>query len=162
MGEYKSGFTGKKIDELLGMVDQGAFALADHTHESNNVILWEGAKFMNEGSGILLSQKVSEQPHGIVLVFSYYDIEEDVAKNASWSRHFVPKTMIGEGGLDKEGSHTFLMSTFTSEIDIFGIKHLWISDARIDGYVKNGVTETSDCGIKYSNNNYVLRYVIGV
>lgn len=173
MGEYVSSYTGNKIDELLGMVDQGYFAQADHTHEINNIIMWSGEdeneipKFLGEGSAVAFDHgknegefhKVSEQSNGIVLVFSLFDEE---AKNASWSCHFVPKSMIGEDGLGKQGTHTFLMATPASEMDYFGIKHLNISDTRIDGYARNGETYTSDCGIKYSNNKYVLRYVIGV
>ena len=157
MGEYVSKFTGSQIDDLLGAVND---------FDTDNVILWEGAKFMNGDSAVSFSQKASEQKHGIVLVFSLFDNENNVADNASWSCHFVPKSMIVEDGLDKKGSHTFLMTTFTSEIDVFGVKHLYISDTGITGYDRNGLTVNeygvSDCGIKFSNNKYVLRYVIGV
>ena len=165
MGRYKSHYTGEEIDDLLSIVEQ---------YGSGNTIMWEGAKFMNGDSAVAFDygkeegefHKVSEQQNGIVLVFSLYDTGTGAAQDASWSCHFVPKSMIGEDGLDNAGSHTFLMATFTDTIDIFGVKHLTISDTRIEGYIRNGMTSNeygvSDCGIKFSNKNYVLRYVIGV
>ena len=166
MGEYKSGFTGKRIDELLGMVDQNAFATADHTHETNNTIMWEGAKFMNGDSAVAFNQKVSEQKHGIVLVFSYFEQnegdDEPTAQEHSWSCHFVPKIMVE---LNNGGAHTFLMA-YNSTLATFGAKHICISDTGMTGFDANSqaVSEATDCGsdIKFSNNKYVLRYVIGV
>jgi hypothetical protein len=145
-----------------------------------NQILWSGAdddqdpKFMNEDQTVVFNydkregefHRVSEQPHGIVLVFSLYDKEDKDSANASWSCHFVPKSMIGTNGLGKGGSHTFLMATFTDTVDAFGIKHLYIDDTSITGHIRNGMnfseSNASACGIKYSNAKYALVYVLGV
>jgi len=153
MSEYVSSYTGKKIDELLGMVDQ---------YNSNNKILWEGAKFMNGDSAVAFDGKVSEQEHGIVLVFSYFEQNEGdtepTAQDHSWSCHFVPKVMVE---LNNGGAHTFLM-TINATMKTFGAKHLHISDTGITGDDANSQAAESQCGITFSNNNYVLRYVIGV
>ena len=42
------------------------------------------------------------------------------------------------------------------------VKYLMISDTTITGIEQNALTGTSSTGIKYANNVFVLRYVIGV
>lgn len=127
-----------------------------------NQILWEGAKIMNDEQTITFTQSVSNQPNGIVLVFSYYETNEGEsspsAQDHSWSTHFVPKIMVE---LNNGGAHTFLMA-INSALKTFGAKYLNISDTGMSGHASNGYNTTSDCGITISNNFYVLRYVIGV
>lgn len=58
------------------------------------------------------------------------------------------------------GGSTFNMSTNAQEM--FASKYLYFTDTTITGHANNIATGTGANGIKYSNNMFVLRYVIGV
>lgn len=117
---------------------------------------------MNGNQVIGLSELVSEQPNGIVLVFSYYDPSLDQVFNHSWNSFFVPKYLVGndEITMDGEGGHTFIMA-INAALGAVGAKYLIINDGSIGGHASNTARGTAS-GITYKNNEYVLRYVIGV
>ena len=50
----------------------------------------------------------------------------------------------------------------TSNLAYFATKYLYISDNKIAGHSNNDISGTGACGIKYTNNRFVLRYVFGV
>lgn len=102
-----------------------------------------------------LSEKVSAQPNGIVLVFSEY--RDGAAVNNTWHNYFVPKQMVSSHA---GSGHCFQLST--SNLAYYGTKYLYISDTKIVGHDNNSLTGTSDCGITKTCNRFVLRYVIGV
>lgn len=119
--------------------------------------LWGGdltsGMYMTEGHTIKLSEAVSAQPHGIVLVFSAYNGTEDT--NYSWQSFFVPKQLVA---LSTSG-HTFTLGR--GRFTYTGTKYLYINDTSISGHADNDATGASN-GITYANNKFVLRYVIGV
>lgn len=139
---------------VQALTNLGAAPL-DHVH--GNTVLWSGGSYMGSSHVANLSQKVSDQDHGIVLVFSGYDNTNNVALNSSWSTHFVPKEMIQYNG---GGGQTFLMA-INSAMSDFGSKYLYIEDNKILGHVSNTQAGTGASGITFSNNKYVMRYVIG-
>lgn len=120
-------------------------------------LLWgenlSGGMYMTSGHTATLTEPVSAQPHGIVLVFSAYESPSDT--NYSWQCFFVPKQLVA---LSTSG-HTFELSRgkFTRK----GTKYLYIYDDRIVGHDDNNLSGTAN-GITYANNKFVLRYVIGV
>ena len=118
-------------------------------------VLWSGGKYMTAEHIETLAEPVSAQPSGIVLVFSEYVDGE--AKNQSFHRFFVDKTSVA---LESGVGCVFQMST--SNLAYFATKYLYISDTRITGHANNNTTGTGACGITYTNNRFVLRYVIGV
>lgn len=118
-------------------------------------ILWSGGYYMTSGHTINLSENISDQPSGVVLVFSeYYDGE---VKNQTFVSNFVSKKLVSEHG---GSGHSFRMCT--SNLAYFATKYLYISDNKIVGHDNNNLVGTGTCGIKYTNNRFVLRYVIGV
>lgn len=124
-------------------------------YDMAGTLLWSGAYYMKDTQTVTFSEKVSKQPSGICLVFSeYYDNE---AKNQSFISFFVSKKVVathpGKG-------HSFAL--FTSCFSYTGSKYLYISDDKIVGHANNANTGTAGTGIKYTNNRFVLRYVIGV
>jgi len=185
MSEYLSSFTGKRIDELLEIVNgrlndkplsisyggtgvssiEGMAKNLGVEEYGRNKILWEGASYMNNTQKYSFPEgsRPLDQPHGIVLVFSYYDNVNKVEKDCAWSTHFVPKTIIAN-----EGFHTFLMAcNYDGASVTFGAKQLYISNSEIGGHAWNDVnttsgTEINSSNIAFRNGNYVLRYVIGV
>lgn len=120
-------------------------------------VLWSGEYYMTAGQTVNLSEAVSKQPAGIVLVFSRYDIANSTPLNEHFSYHFVPKIMTelhpGKGSI-------FNMST--SNETYSASKYLYISDTQIAGHENNTATGTGATGVSYNNNRFVLRYVIGV
>ncbi len=126
-------------------------------YRSKNAVLWSGALYMSETHTINLTDNISNQNNGIVLVFSRYDNEVAEAKNEQIKEFFVPKAVVethpGKG-------HCFDMAThkFTALCS----KYLYISDKSITGHADNKTAGTSSTGVTYNNNYFVLRYVIGV
>jgi len=120
-----------------------------------NKVLWSGGMYMTSGHTIALSEAVSKQPHGIVLVFSEYVDGE--AKNQAFHRFFVDKATVA--------SHSGVGCVFqlcTSNLAYFATKYLYIHDETITGHDNNSKTITGTCGITATNNRFVLRYVVGV
>lgn len=120
-----------------------------------NNLLWSGGYFMTAGHTVELSEPVSKQVSGIVLVFSEY--ADGAAADQSFHSKFVPKTEIA---MHPGRGHCFQMTS--SGLGYFATKYLHIYDDRIVGHENNNLTGTGACGITYTNSRFVLRYVIGV
>lgn len=131
-------------------------------HTQSN--LWSGTATMNASQTITLTEGnyISDQPNGIVLVFSRWVPQSGTtpgyAEDASFHTFFVPKQQV----INKPGvGYTFVMAT-TLAFETMAAKYLYINDATITGHDSNTTTGTGSSGIKYANNRFVLRYVIGV
>ena len=133
-------------------------AAADKVYH-NQKVLWTGASFMHTNSDgslvtINLSEPVSKQANGIVLVFSEYKSGSPYEGFASF---FVPKIIVNTSGISSLHSFTMMNNSF----GLICSKYLNIYDESISGHANNNSTGTSN-GITYANNKYVLRYVYGV
>ncbi len=122
----------------------------------SNKVLWTGEELMGQGTTIELDELISEQPSGIVLVFSFYNVANGTVTNYDWHSFFVPKFMATN--LSSVGHH-FIMSRagFGNVAD----KYLRIYDNKIVGEANNTASGTAS-GISFNSNYFVLRYVIGV
>lgn len=120
-------------------------------------MLWGGdltsGMYMTGDHTANLTEAISAQRHGIVLVFSAYESSSDT--NYSWQCFFVPKQLVA---LSTSG-HTFTLDQ--GKFSRTGTKYLYIYDTYIKGHDDNNLTGTAN-GITYANNKFVLRYVIGV
>ena len=117
-------------------------------------ILWSGSWYMTADHKAALSETVSEQMSGIVLVFSR--IVDGVVQDTNFHQFFISKAFITE----KNGyGHTFILSA--NKFLTIATKYLYISNTHITGHADNSATGTTN-GITYANNSFVLRYVIGV
>lgn len=124
-------------------------------YDFQGVILWSGGYYMTSGHTIELAEKVSAQRSGINLVFSEY-VDGEV-KNQTFISCFVSKRLVS----NHPGSgHCFMLCN--SPLNYFATKYLYISDDKIVGHDNNSLSGTGNTGIKYTNNRFVLRYVIGV
>lgn len=118
-------------------------------------ILWTGTYYMTEGHRITLSEPISEQVSGIVLVFSRY--ADGTAQNYGFVSHFVSKELVNaHAGVGQ----CFLLCS-SAKFGMMASKYLYINDATIAGHADNSASGTAN-GITYNNSGYVLRYVIGV
>ena len=117
-------------------------------------VLWPGASWMAASSTATLSEKVSEQRHGIVLVFSEY--KDSAVQEYGWHHFFVSKVWVAD--------HDGVGSNFLLSANNFGAicnKYLYITDQKITGNDNNKAYGTNN-GITYDNRRYMLRYVLGV
>lgn len=131
---------------------------AENTYTiGKNKVLWTGAWFMTAGHTANLSEAVSKQMTGIILVFSRYDSTSGAALNEHFCYHFVPKQIVA---LQEGKGSIFNMST--SNETFSASKYLYISDNQIVGHENNGASGTGATGVKYDNAKFILRYVIGV
>lgn len=118
-------------------------------------ILWSGELYMTENQQVDLSELVSKQDNGIVLVFSTY--QNGAALDANFNHFFVPKMFVN---LMKGYGSAFQMNTVN--FGTIGAKYLYIHDSYIKGNENNDLSGTATSGITFNNAMYVLRYVLGV
>lgn len=128
----------------------------DGYHVGRYKILWGNAWYMMEGHTATLSQAVSMQPHGIVLVFSAY--LDGTYKNYEWNYIFVPKHHVSAHG--STGVSCILLGN--SNFNFIGAKYLYVHDTKIVGSANNTFEGTTATGIKINNHRHVMRYVLGV
>lgn len=123
-----------------------------------NKILWSGGYYMTDTHKISLSENVSAQPNGIVLVWSLYS--NGAAENAGFNYIFVPKQHITS--FSGCGVSCFLTgyanSTGTSAL---GFKYVYVNNDSIVGNRNNSYAGDSN-GLTLASNKFILRHVIGV
>jgi hypothetical protein len=117
-------------------------------------MLWTGSRLMTDSETITLSEPVSQQQSGIVLVFSRY--VSGTAADYYYSCHFFPKQILT--AVSSAGT-CFVMTT--SKMEAISAKYLKIADTTITGAAENDDSGTMN-GVTFNNDRYALRYVIGV
>lgn len=130
----------------------GAFSI-NGRNICENKVLWSGALYMTNGHEVNLWESVSDQPNGIVLVFSAY--RGNNAEDWHWCTFFVPKYLIS---YSYKGFNCPLINNVFTAV---ACKYIYISDSQITGHEDNVDYGTAN-GISYNNKYYALRYVIGV
>lgn len=119
-------------------------------------VLWSTTGwYMNASQVVNLPEPISSQINGIVLVFSLY--RNGVVEDASVHSFFVSKKVVE---LLPNAPHTFFMM-INSGFSVIGAKYLYIDDTKITGHNTNSTSGTNN-NMTFSNNSFVLRYVIGV
>lgn len=108
-------------------------------------VLFNAASYMNSGQRADLSQKISEQKAGIVLIFSGYS--DGSVKNYDHTTCFVPKTFLSffSGG--------GIMIPMGGSQGVSGSKYIYIYDDHLEGNAAN---------VAGNNGKYVLSQVVGV
>ena len=118
-------------------------------------ILWQDdeGSYMNENQTANLTERISEQNTGIVLVFSSYTPGEG-SHDYGWYEYFIPKTIVT---LKPGGGHHALIPDNSMNYGVRSCKYLYVFDDHISGNAYN-------VGVHGNINNslVVLRYVIGV
>ena len=123
--------------------------------EIGGKVLWQGDYYMDANQVATLSEPVSQQMNGIVLVFSLY--KDGYAEDISLHSFFISKKEVE---LMPNAPHTFFLM-INSGFSVVGAKYLYIADNVITGDATNA-EDGSNNGFTYKNSNFVLRYVIGV
>lgn len=149
--EYKDRVDFKKI------TIQNKDIVDDVIYANNNVLWGPDYMYMNGSQTINLSQKVSEQKNGIVLMWQAYSN----GKPQSWDFNytFIPKhhTLVFPAG-----GVTCLLSN--SSGTVIATKYVYVYDDKIQGNDINelGSTTRSGSGIITNSKYWVLTYVLGV
>lgn len=121
-------------------------------------LLWTGNYVLTAAQSLTFSEKVSQQQHGVVLVFSRY--ASSGVQNYAYSCHFIPK-MLFTAMSATSANMNLLMGT--AGFEYVAGKSLTITDTGITGADTNSASGTSTIsGITYNNGMFALRYVIGV
>lgn len=123
----------------------------------SNAVLWTGAMYMNGSQTATLSQAVSAQLSGIVLVWSYFDSSSNAARDTDFNFIFVPKWQA----IDHLGAG---MTCWVSNSNggILTTKYVYIRDTQITGWSGNGDGNRTSSGVTHQPRAFVLRAVIGV
>lgn len=124
---------------------------------NDNQILWgPDYNYMGANQIATLSQKISSQRNGIVLVWQAFENGEPKAWDFNFT--YIPKyfvTVFPSGGVVCQLSN--------SSSNILGTKYVYVYDDKIQGHAFNSTGNTTkDSGIKTTNNHWVLTYVLGV
>lgn len=132
----------------------GAWGEWKTAYNGGGKILWEGGMYMTASHKITLPEAISQQPSGIVLVFSRYG--DGAVAEHNYNSFFVHKAFVAA----KPGvGSAFRMNTVN--FSMVATKYLYINDTTIAGNDSNDDEGTGN-GVTYNNKAYVLRYVIGV
>lgn len=125
-----------------------------------NRLLYQGeGLFMTENQSITLSEKISKQPTGIVIIWSAY--RDGQARDFHWYFQFIPKFILSLPTPTKQfDTDIFLCAGGQSQYA--AMKELTITDDVIYGRVGNSSNKLIVNGITCVNNEWVLRAVIGV
>lgn len=121
--------------------------------------LWNG-QFQMESSSVSINliEKISDQPNGIVLIFTPYNSTTGLAVDEKLQSFFISKKTVQVMG---SKMHTFYLMD-GANFGTVGAKSLYIADSRITGYANNNLSGTGTSGIKYDNTKFVLRWILGV
>lgn len=127
----------KNIPELIGDI-------------YSKKVLWSHAgMFLNAGQSINLSEKISDQKRGVVLVLSRY--ESGASQNYGYCTYFIPKECL-DFGPESPAFDIPLVKYVEGSIRT-GSKYIYVSDTKIEGAATNGTSP---------NSGWVFRYAIGV
>lgn len=118
-----------------------------------NKILWSGAAYMHADQTIELSDYISNQSHGIALIWSRYINGSPV--NERFNSFFIPKQWA------------FTLNGFGMNFDLSGnfnyaTKYVYINDGYLRGQKDNNAVINAADGSIWKNNEHVLRFVIGL
>ena len=105
---------------------------------------------MDASQTVTLSEAVSTQLNGIVLVWSKYS---GGAQNYEWNCFFVPKQHVTRHS--GAGYSLMCMGNWPS------YKYIYVNDQSITGNAANN-SNNSINGVNYDSKNHCLRYVYGV
>jgi hypothetical protein len=126
------------------------------THTGKNKVLWSGGYYMSDTQTATLSEAISAQPNGVVLLWSYY--VDGASDNSNFRPYFIPKQFVASH--PGKGISMFMTN---GTMSIAASKYVYISDTSIKGHSNNSsAAADKTCGITSTPKNFVLRYVIGV
>lgn len=154
--------------ELRTNGSNGNRALVNYSHAiqywNNNTLLaayngqtpclWDGGAWMFASQSANLSAPISEQPHGILVIFALFDPTANSLTNVMTNPFFVPKTAI---------NYDYIFTMFWENAWQMCTKRVTIQNTCIIGNDQNkSAAFKANTGITTSPQYFVLRRVYGV
>ena len=157
---YSTNLSNHETNEVNVDLDKTTFSKPIHIQGTEftgaNKVLWTGESLMNASDTITLSEAISSQANGIVLVWGFYQNGE--VQNGNFNSYFIPKFMVQQYNAT---GHIMFMTTATG--NYASNKALYIKDTEINGISYNDrASVTTNASIKVSPQNFALCRVIGV
>lgn len=116
--------------------------------------LWDGGAWMFASQSVNLSAPISEQPHGILVIFALFDPTTNSLTNVMTNPFFVPKTAI---------NYDYIFTMFWENAWQMCTKRVTIQNTCIIGNDQNkSAAFKANTGIRTSPQYFVLRRVYGV
>lgn len=116
--------------------------------------LWDGRAWMFASQSVTLSAPISEQPHGIIVIFALFDPTTNSLTNVMTNPFFVPKTAI---------NYDYIFTMFWENAWQMCTKRVTIQNTCIIGNDQNkSAAFKANTGITTSPQYFVLRRVYGV
>ena len=116
--------------------------------------LWDGFVWMRADQTATLSAPISQQPHGIIVIFALYDPTTGGVTNVMTNPYFIPKTAI---------NYDYVFTMFWESGWKAGVKRVSVQDTQIVGNAQNDkATFKASSGITLDERWFVLRRVYGV
>ena len=116
--------------------------------------LWDGGAWMFASQSANLSAPISEQPHGIIVIFALFDPTTNSLTNVMTNPFFVPKTAI---------DYDYVFTMFWEKAWKMCTKRVTIRNTCIIGNDQNSSADfTATTGVKSGPRYFVLRRVYGV
>ena len=137
--------------------DTSGWHYDDWKRQNEVVNLWSGLSQMDGNTSITLKQKVSAQPHGVVLRFVAFNPDTGKSKDYHYHDFFISKDFVKN---HSGAGHTF--SIWGNAFNAACTKYLYMTDTTISGNAANINSGTATTGIVFNNKEYALCEVIGV
>ena len=116
--------------------------------------LWDGGAWMFASQSVTLSAPISEQPHGILVIFALFDPTTNSLSKVMTNPFFVPKTAI---------NYDYIFTMFWENAWQMCTKRVTIQNTCIIGNDQNkSAAFKANTGITTSPQYFVLRRVYGV
>lgn len=123
-------------------------------YNGNTPCLWDGGALMFASQRVTLSAPISEQPHGILVIFALFDPTTNSLTNVMTNPFFVPKTAI---------NYDYIFTMFWEKAWQMCTKRVTIQNTCIIGNDQNkSAAFKANTGITTSPQYFVLRRVYGV
>ena len=124
------------------------------SYNGNTPCLWDGGALMFASQSANLSAPISEQPHGIIVIFALFDPTTNSLTNVMTNPFFVPKTAI---------DYDYVFTMFWENAWRMCTKRVTIRNTCIIGNNQNSSADfTATTGVKSCPRYFVLRRVYGV
>lgn len=124
------------------------------SYNGNTPCLWDGGAWMFASQSATLSAPISEQPHGILVIFALFDPTTNSLTNVMTNPFFVPKSAI---------NYDYIFTMFWENAWQMCTKRVTIQNTCIIGNDQNkSAAFKANTGITSSPQYFVLRRVYGV
>lgn len=138
---------------LCVLQTNGRVAAIGRVGGSANRVLWSGKWYMMDTQTATLAGAISQQPNGVVLVWSRY--RDSDAEDSNFTFDYIPKHFVSA----HEGKGVNCLVALNATM---ADKYLYINDTKIVGHSRNNNTAYTFMGQTINMKTWVLRYVIGV